>query len=180
MLNLLRSIAVGAFIFIAPASLAQIPGVSVGLGGGPSFPVGTFSDNLDPGYHLQGTANVSIILLPVDVRANLAYHRLPDERGGHGSLVSGDVNVRLEIPTFPVLVSPYVLGGVGIYRTAFSEDHGISHNAETRTDFGINAGAGIEINLMILDLFVEARAHNVFASAIGNRPFIPVTLGVMF
>ena len=45
--------------------------------------------------------------------------------------------------------------------------------------FGFNAGAGLNVPLLVFKAFVEAR-YNRISETGGSTSFVPVTVGVMF
>jgi opacity protein-like surface antigen len=73
-----------------------------------------------------------------------------------------------------VIVSPYLIGGVGYYRVSSSATGSVASN-----DFGFDAGAGIKIPLIVFSTFIEARYTRVSETG-GSTTFVPVTVGVMF
>ena len=52
-------------------------------------------------------------------------------------------------------------------------------DAESESDFGVNAGAGFDFQLGSVGLFVEGRFHNVFTED-NSTSFIPITAGIRF
>jgi len=77
---------------------------------------------------------------------------------------------RLPVPG----VSPYVIGGAGLYMLGSDLD-----GASNENHMGWNAGAGVNLPLGFLKAFVEARYNNISTDA-GSMKFVPVTLGIMF
>jgi hypothetical protein len=177
------AIALSAFAVSKPAA-AQIPGFSVGLGFGPSLASGDFSDVVDTGWHVQGLAELSIPFTPIGVRANLDYHRHSGAAGLNHNMITGGVNGKVGLPIIPMILSPYVTAGLSMYNTRFSQEISLpgvdaEYFSRTRTDYGINAGGGIEANLLLATVFLEARWHNIFGDGPSSN-IMPLTVGVKF
>jgi opacity protein-like surface antigen len=80
------------------------------------------------------------------------------------------------------MLSPYAIGGAGLYRTAVNFNTG---GSAAENHFGFNIGGGIKIPLSSsFETFVEARYNRVTinnnAGGSSSLSFIPVTVGVMF
>jgi len=147
-----------------------------GFAGGPSYPVGELGDVVDSGFHAGVTMDAGLPLLPVGIRADLMFQHLPG-RAGSASFrqVAGTVAARVGVLPLPVL-SPYLLGGVGLYASSFDPDPEV--DGDWGTDAGINFGAGVRLNLLVIRPFVEARYHRVLSNP--GRGFVPITVGVHF
>jgi opacity protein-like surface antigen len=163
---------------------AQIPGFNVGIGGGPSLATGDFADVVDTGWHVQGLAELSIPFTPIGVRANVDYHRHSAAGGLNHNMLAGTVNGKVGIPIVPMIFSPYVTAGLGMYSTRWSQEVNLpgidgEYFQETRTDIGLNAGVGMEVNLMLAKIFVETRLHNLFGDGPSSN-IMPITFGLMF
>jgi opacity protein-like surface antigen len=128
------------------------------------------------GYNVTVAVGYKPELTPIGVRAEAAYNEF-------GSKVfNGNVN----IPAFtgnlvfglPMgTLSPYAIGGAGLYRTNVSFNGGGSAG---ENHFGFNIGGGLKIPLgTSFETFVEARYNRVTVNG-GSFSFIPVTFGVMF
>jgi hypothetical protein len=177
------AIGLSAFAIAKPAN-AQIPGFSVGLGFGPSLASGDFGGVVDTGWHVQGLAELSIPLTPIGVRANLDYHRHSGAAGLNHNMITGGVNGKVGLPIIPMILSPYLTAGVSMYNTRFSQEVSLpgveaEYFSRTRTDYGVNAGGGIEANLLLATVFVEARWHNLFGDG-PSSDIMPLTFGVKF
>lgn len=152
------------------AAAAQI---QFGVGGGPTFPVGDAADGFDTGWNAQLNLGLSFPLMPVGIRLDGTYQRLP-------SSTTDDVNFNMMSATanaifspLPLVVlKPYFIGGVGLYRGELDVD-----GAESSTDLGINAGLGVQFGLGPLQAFAEARLHNIFGEDDSTR-VVPVTIGI--
>lgn len=104
--------------------------------------------------------------------------------GGRNNFISANANVKFDVLPIP-LVSPYVTGGVGM--TAFSySDLTVKYQGqvllnipkpESQTKFSTNLGAGIDVNLAVVKLYLEARYTWIFTEG-STSTYIPVSLGV--
>jgi len=153
----------------APAS-AQI---GFGIAGGPSFGISNGLDAFDMGYHLQGSASLSLPLLPIGVRIDGLYNRFPSD-GGTFQTLAGTVNGILSIPS--VGITPYIIGGVGLYNNKVDFENSEDSSS---SDFGVNVGAGVRLGLPGLGVYVEGRLHNVFGEGSSLR-FAPLSIGLKF
>jgi hypothetical protein len=76
-------------------------------------------------------------------------------------------------------VVPYVIGGAGVYSFRGRFD-------SSSTRFGLNAGAGLNLNFGPGSLFLESRFHNVFGAGFNadgsstSAQLIPITAGFKF
>jgi hypothetical protein len=115
---------------------------------------------------------------PVGFQIDGAYQQLKfDGGGGKDQIIDGTANVVYEFQVSPeTKFRPYLIGGGGVYNIKAKPDIGGSISA---TKFGINAGAGFNIQASGVGLFVEGRFHNVFVTG-SDFHFIPITAGVRF
>src|SRR5690606_20171687 len=90
---------------------------------------------------------------------------------------AGTVNAVLSIPS--IGITPYVIGGIGMYNQKHSDVEDVGHDHESTTDLGFNGGAGIRIGLPGLSVFAEARIHHIPGDTESHR-FAPITLGLRF
>ncbi len=103
--------------------------------------------------------------------------------GGRMNILSGQVNTKLSPLPLP-FISPYLTAGVGVTTLSVSE---LKVNGQTvpgssyagDTNFSANLGAGIDLNLIALSLYLEARYTWIFTSG-ATSTYIPVSLGVTF
>lgn len=172
-----RLVAAGAFVaalVTVPALVAQSP-ISLGVGGGVTWPRDDLEATTDRGYHGMATLRLGLPLLPVHLRADLMHGQLagaPDPASDL-QITSGTVNVGYDVVPLAV-VSVYVVGGAGYYWTKLDES-----GAERERNGGWNAGAGVRLSLGALRLFAEARYHAIRV-ADGDAHVVPVTIGIMF
>jgi len=177
-----KMLAVAAFALMAPVAMAQAQ-LKFGVAAGASVPSGDFADGVETGYHFMVTAGVKPPLAPVGFRVDGAYNQFNFKSG---TLLDGEsdrvmsltANAILSMPG-AVVLSPYVIGGVGMYNSKASAD-----GAESSNDMGVNIGAGLKFGLAGFDAFGEVRLHNIFADngagGTTSLRYIPITFGIMF
>ena len=149
--------------------------VQVGVAVGGAVPLSDFGKSFNTGFNVTGMMGINVPLLPVGFRIDAAYNQFGAKGTSNVNAkiagVSG--NVVFSIPG-AVIVSPYLIGGLGYYRVSSSATGSVASN-----NFGFNAGAGIKIPLVVFATFVEARYTRVSETG-GSTSFVPVTVGVMF
>jgi hypothetical protein len=169
-------LASAVIVAASPAGAQGYNPFQIGASGGIAFPTGDLGNVTNTGYNVSVMAGYQPQLTPIGIRAEAAYNEF-------GSKVfNGNVN----IPAFtgnlvfglPMgTLSPYAIGGAGLYRTSIAVNGG-GNAAENH--FGFNIGGGIKIPLSTsFETFVEARYNRVSING-GSFSFIPVTVGVMF
>ena len=166
----------------APPLAAQRP-LSVGLGGGASLPSGSLGEGTSAGWHALGTIALGAPMQPLGLRLDLAYNRFGfDDRGrvalgadGHETVSSATLNATYRLPMTDSPLSPYLISGLGAYRTACSLDAGCGGS----TRYGWNVGLGTRLFALGLRSFVEARYHRTTRGGSGVHYF-PLTLGLTF
>ena len=168
---------------LAPlASVAAQRPVSIGLAGGVSVPQGDLRDGVATGWHALGTVALSTLTQPLGLRLDVAYNRFAfsDEArtvaggAGHEVVSSATLNATYRLPMTDAPASPYLISGVGAYRTECSL--GPACNASTR--YGWNVGLGTRLYLLGFRSFLEARYHRTARSG-SEVNYFPVTLGLM-
>lgn len=164
-------------IALPAAAVAQIPGVRIGLAGGPSFPLGDLADAATTGFHARGSLGLEMPLIPLGVRGDLLWHRFPvDDADGHFTGVGGLVNGTWRMP-FPI-IQPYLVAGAGFIRYSDPDltiGGVLEAEGETGTEFAFAAGGGVQLRLLRLGAFVEARYLDW-----SRHRALPVTLGITF
>lgn len=172
MLVLLSSIV--ALVLPAGAD-AQLPGVRLGVAGGPSFPLGDLADEASTGFHVRGGLGVEFSLVPLGVRADVVWQRFPDEHAGNFTQLGGLLNATWRMPM--PLARPYLVGGAGLMRHEEpDEDHGDHAHESESTEFAFAVGGGVEFRLLGLGAFLEAR----YLDWSGGHRAVPLTLGITF
>jgi Outer membrane protein beta-barrel domain len=170
-------------LFAAPSVYAQ--GNRFALGGGATFPTGKYSELAQVGWHATGSLNFG----RHDSRLGLLID------GTYGELgfdVEGfDVKQRWIYGTANLVyrfkragsesshADPYVIGGGGVYSSKGIGDDADLFGDDSSTDFGLDAGLGLNYTVSRIVLYLEARYHTVFTDA-DDSHFIPLTLGIRF
>jgi hypothetical protein len=164
------ALCLAAVLLLAPATTqAQ---VSLLFGAGLTNPMSDLNDVSDVGWHAMGGAKLSIAAFPVGLRADGAYQSF-GEQGMNPQLriLSGSLSV---VVTFPGIgLSPYVLGGLGVYRTSVDLD-GVAPSS----DSGFHGAFGVDIGAIGFGGFAEVRVANVETEGSGTYRFVTATLGI--
>ena len=105
--------------------------------------------------------------------------------GANLSIIDVTLNAVGKLPTKSV-VTPYGVIGMGMHFGSGSDFTLVSGGqtlltqpVESKSNFGLNFGAGSEFRAGVSKLFIEAQYVLIFAEG-GNAGFIPVTVGVVF
>jgi hypothetical protein len=157
--------------------------VSFGLGGGLSLPQGDVDDQVSTGWHALITAELASPMHPWGLRLDVAYSRFgfsdPVEVAlggeGHQTTSSATLNFIYRLPKVTWPVSPYLLWGLGAYRT----DCSLGPGCESRVRYGWNYGLGAKFFFLGLRNFIEIRGHRT-KSRTGDVHYFPLTFGIMF
>jgi opacity protein-like surface antigen len=158
-----------------PASVAAQRPISVGLAGGVSLPQGDLADGVNAGWHALGTIALSTLMQPIGLRVDVAYNRFEfSDVDGNQSVGSATLNGTYRLPMTNSPLSPYLIAGLGAYRTECS----LGAGCEATTGFGWNVGLGTKLFVGFRS-FVEARYHRTKRDD-ANVSYFPLTLGVMF
>jgi hypothetical protein len=161
---------------------AQRP-ISFGVGGGLSVPQGDVDDQVNTGWHALVTAALGSPMQPLGLRLDVAYSRfgfsdqVQTALGGTGHLTTGSatLNVTYRLPKATWSVSPYLITGLGAYRT----DCSLGPNCESTVRYGWNFGLGAKLHFLGLGDFVEIRWHRTTRRG-GDVHYFPLTLGILF
>lgn len=156
---------------------AQITPNSVhfGVAAGAAIPQGDLADDTQTGFNGTVTVAFQPSMIPLGVRIDGAYNQMGAKGGGgNAHFTSATGNFVYKFPSTGV--SPYVIGGAGLYNAAVSVT---GFGTISENHFGWNAGGGISFPLSGFDTFLEARFNQVKVNQT-NLNFIPITFGVMF
>jgi Outer membrane protein beta-barrel domain len=159
---------------------AQSP-ISIGLGGGVSFPQGDVADDANTGWNALVTAALGSPMQPLGLRLDVAYNQFEfsDQfvaalgSEGHQTVGSATLNFTYRLPKATWQVSPYLLLGLGAYRTD------CSIGCESRVRYGWNYGLGAKFFFLGFTNFIEIRGHRT-KSRTEDVHYFPLTLGIMF
>ena len=174
----------------ATSSSAQsAKAISLGISGGAAIPAGDFGEDYTTGYNGTVSLMFKSIGSPIGLRLDGMYNKMSvkDDRvidvPGFG-VVDGAVitgaNANLVYSLPGTGISPYLIGGAGVYNLKLDVDGGDDPDSDNK--FGLNGGIGASFPLSGFNTFIEARFHHIFTKdAFDNsRPtqFIPVTFGI--
>ena len=166
----------------APASAQGYNPFQIGAAGGIAFPTSDLGNTANTGYDIAVMVGYKPQFTPIGVRAEAAYNQFGSKVfNGNVNIPSFTGNLVFGLPMG--MLSPYVIGGAGLYRTNVNFNGGGSAG---ENHFGFNIGGGIKIPLSTsFETFVEARYNRVTVNGVngasgGSLSFIPVTVGVMF
>jgi opacity protein-like surface antigen len=172
--RVLAAACAGVIASVVPLGAQQRP-VSIGLAGGVSLPQGDLADGVNTGWHALGTVALSTLMQPLGLRLDVAYNRFELSGGfGNQTVGSATLNGTYRLPMTNSPMSPYLISGLGAYRSECS----LTEGCEAATKFGWNVGLGTKLFVGFRS-FVEARYHRTKR---GGRDvsYFPLTLGLMF
>jgi hypothetical protein len=178
-----RSILVPALVgaLFAPYSVVAQSAVSIGIAGGASIPSGDLRDGVEVGWHALATIAVSTLMQPLGLRIDVAYNRFAftDDRPAladeYQSTGSATLNFTYRLPMTNSPMSPYLISGLGAYRSECSLESG----CEPTTRYGWNVGLGTKLFVLGFRSFLEARYHRTEIGDTDVQYFTP-TFGILF
>jgi hypothetical protein len=162
-----------------------------GIGGGISVPVNDAKDAFKQGFNGMAYVRIQPSFLPFSFGVNVAFQQfdfkdatlstggpttsLPN---GSSQVLAGLGQVKFNLMRGPIY--PYITAGLGAYN--FSSD---AENSQSKTQFGINGGAGLAMHVGKIAAYLEGRVDNVYTSDKGvieanSIQVVPVSLGVEF
>jgi opacity protein-like surface antigen len=179
-----------ALALSAPASSAQsAKAISLGISGGAAIPAGDFGEDYTTGYNGTVSLMFKSIGSPIGLRVDGMYNKMSvkDDRvigvpgfGVVDAAVITGANANLVYSLPGTGITPYLIGGAGIYGLKLDVDDGDDPDSDSK--FGLNGGIGASFPLSGFNTFIEARFHHIFTeNALGNSAptqFIPVTFGI--
>lgn len=106
--------------------------------------------------------------------------------GGRVSILAANVNTKLSPLPLPI-VSPYLTAGIGLAKmdvsaitfTGYTGPALLIPGLQSSTSFSGNLGAGVDLDLIAVKLYLEARYTWIFTSG-STSTYVPVSLGVTF
>src|SRR3954468_13752528 len=155
------------------------------LGGGASFPTGKYSDLANVGWHGTGSLNFGRQNSRLGFLIDGTYGEFGFDAEGLEAKqrwIYGTANLVYRFKragSEASKVEPYVISGGGVYNSKGMGNDAELFGDDTGTDFGLNAGLGVNYNVSRLVLYLEARYHTIFNSG-DDSHFIPLTLGIRF
>ena len=172
----IATIALVAAPRVSHAQLGALKPFQLGIAGGAAQPMSDLSNTSKIGYNGTVALAINLPIIPVGLRVDGAYNQFAAKAAGGAKLhvmsATGNLVWGLPIPG----VSPYLIGGAGLYLPQASL---AGTTSPTEHYFGWNAGAGINLPLSGFKAFVEARYNRISANG-GTMEFVPVTFGIMF
>lgn len=159
---------------------AQRP-VSIGIAGGASIPAGDLGDGSDLGWNALATIVVSSLMQPLGLRVDVAYNRfafsedVPALADQYQAVGSATLNFTYRLPMTNSPMSPYLISGLGAYRS----DCSLPTGCEATTHYGWNVGLGTKLYVLGFRSFLEGRYHRTARGETGLQYF-PITFGLMF
>lgn len=173
----LAAVATALVALTAPSARAQASPLRFGAQAGLALPMGDFGDVAGLGLHLGGHMNLPLDG-PLALRFDADYGRYAGE-GGPGvdnvSLLGGVANLVYRIETASEL-KPYLLGGLGLYR---SRIEGTGGGATTASDLAFAVGVGYDFRLGSADLFTELRVVSIQTDGRALNT-LPIVIGMRF
>ena len=179
MRRLVVMVLLAGVVMVRPLS-AQRP-LQLSLAGGLSTPQSDLKDVASLGWHALGVVHVSSFMIPLGLRLDGAWNTFDSSNDLPGvpttdlRVISVTGNVTYRLPMTNSTLSPYVIAGLGVYRTSCSADAG----CDSETDSGWNAGLGTKLYLLGFRSFLEVRLHSTSRGA-ANVTFLPLTFGITF
>jgi hypothetical protein len=180
-----------AFTLVAGAAGAQQQSpFTFGFGGSVMVPVGDAREgglgdmgpSLSPGWQGMGLFQIRPFGNTLGFQLDGTYQRVGGAAMSFAGRqqFNGTANVVYEFGhTRTTKVVPYIIGGAGVYSFR-------GHFDSSSTRFGLNAGAGLNLNFGPGSLFLESRFHNVFGAGFNadgsstSAQLIPITAGFKF
>jgi hypothetical protein len=184
-----------ALAALAAAAPVRAAHAQLGIAAGVTVPQGDYGDAAKGGFVLNPFLELGLPG-PLAVRAGVLWTRSDLDAGfvddlpalppnanvsGNVNLVGGSVDLKLSLPA-PV-VTPYVIGGVGVFRQSIAQDiSGVAGELgdidHSYTEMGYNVGVGVQVPIFVARLFAEARWYSV--RTVPKQNFVPVTVGIRF
>lgn len=164
--------------------------ITFGIGGGVSVPVEDVEAAFDNGYAGQGFVRMAPAGIPFAFRLDFTYQSFdlksvqvasPTTSIGTSEILGGLAMMQMDLMQGPV--RPYILAGLGAYNLSIDPDDP-STDSSSDTQFGINGGAGLSLQVSAIRLYVEGRVDNVYTEEgfmdTDAIQVVPVTFGLIF
>lgn len=173
-----------AGLLALPFTVQAQRSVSVGVSGGLSLPMGDLADAVDMGYNVTGHIYYSRSTTKLGFRGDVGY----DSWEAKGSSSAYDANLNslafvangtYDFGESTAAMRPYILAGVGMYRTKSSSNVAGIESSTTSSDAGIQGGVGLTFKLSGFNTFLEARYVNIFSEG-NSTSFAPIVFGIRF
>jgi hypothetical protein len=170
----------------------------IGVAGAAELPQNALNDAYRTGWGVEVPIGWDPVNSPLGLRLNLGYSTLRSEsqfstRLNDPQIYQAVGDAKLRLPFGKGLLSGlYAVGGGGVYYFRnYTNTVGLvagqtnqpnvtgTLNAEDRTQFGLNAGGGIQFGLGNAAMYLESRYVRIFTPN-RNSDMVPVALGVTF
>jgi opacity protein-like surface antigen len=170
------------------AARAKLPrAMYFNIAGGASMPTGVLNDLFKTGFNATASLGWNPPSMPIGLRIDGGYDRLMGRDVtilgstvalDDASIWSGLAELTLGIPLTIARLSPYIVGGGGVYHfTNYNTD--ASSSDDSMTKGGWNAGGGVTFSFGRTNLFLESRYMSI--STPGDAAtFVPIVLGLTF
>jgi hypothetical protein len=182
--RLLLAAAIGAACLTVPPSEARAQ-LTLGVGGGGSFPTGSLSNSYTTGYNVLASLGAGDPSWPVGLRFDGMFNQMQHQSDvpvGNIQIWTVNANIVYNIVQKQA-VTPYLIGGAGYYNDSYrvtATDSSFSGGGNTHNNsFGLNGGGGLRFGKPSLSVFIEARVHYVWIPG-GHYDFVPLTAGITF
>jgi hypothetical protein len=153
-------------LVLVPAALHAQPRLMAGAG--LSTPIGDFGDAAEVGWHGAVGLQLGFPGVPVAIRGDGGYHSFGEASPvPKTSMLAGALSAVVELPGVGLI--PYLLGGVGMYRTSVD-------GFDPTSDSGFHGAFGVNVGALGFGGFGEVRLVNVSASG-GSARFVTMTVG---
>ena len=162
-----------ALVGLAAAAIAFVPAVSqaqqhrsasapwkYSAGLGVALPQSDYANGVGTGMHIEGMGSKALTGSQAFVRGELGFAHFGEKNnsGTTSNQLTGAADLGYNFVSASSM-KPYVLGGLGAYRTSVATDLGAGNAKVTdnKTNLGFNAGAGMRFKMGGHVAYVEAR-----------------------
>jgi hypothetical protein len=177
------STALAALLLVAPAARAGAQmNAGLSIAAGATLPTGALGDVAKTGYHVTVGAELRNPISPLGFRLEGMFNEMDFDQVSNvkARVIGGIANV---VYTRSPAEGPYLIGGLGIYRTSATSDGRTIAFTES-TNLGLNGGIGVRFALTGFSTFAEVRYHYITGGDVdgrgGKASFAPFTFGVTF
>jgi hypothetical protein len=169
-----------ALLLLIPAGLSAQERITIGFGGGATFPAASTADNFATGWNALGNVQYTRARTPFGGEFGIAYHEMDLQGGAFGKqkILALTTALLVSFPTDPRSKSRLrfnLAAGIGGYLHEVE----LNGNSDTNYPFGVNGGAGIDLYMnkrRTAAIFLDARYHHIFASK--DVDMVPITFGL--
>ena len=173
-------------VFASTSSAQSAKALSIGISGGAAIPVSDFGEDYTTGYNGTVSLMFKSVGTPIGIRIDGMYNKMSVKDdvtlsipgvGIIDAAIISSANANLVYSLPGTGISPYLIGGGGIYGLKLDVDG--ADDPDMETEFGVNGGIGASFPLSGFNTFIEARYHHIFSEGVATK-FIPVTFGISF